>query len=408
MKKKILLIVSGGIAAYKSAELIRELSLNGAQVRCILTRAGAQFITPLTLSSLSGEKVYSELFSHTDKNYMDHIRLSREADLIVVAPASADILARMASGIADDLATTTLLASNKPILVVPAMNTLMWNNPATQRNVNLLKNDSIHFVDPEEGNLACGEIGSGRMANIQEIVLKINSVLYKEKPLNGFKGLITSGPTQEPLDPVRFISNHSSGKQGHALALAAAALGADVTLVSGPTSLINPQGIETINIKTAEEMLNACIHSLPVDFAICCAAVSDWRPIKIQDQKIKKQSSKILDKSKTTIEITENPDILKSLAQLSPDKRPKLLVGFAAETENILEHAGQKLIDKGCDWIIANNVSLDSDTFGNDNNQVTFIELNSSGELEHEEWPKSSKNVVAQLLLKKISQTLVI
>ena len=198
MKKKILLIVSGGIAAYKSAELIRELSLNGAQVRCILTRAGAQFITPLTLSSLSGEKVYSELFSHTDKNYMDHIRLSREADLIVVAPASADILARMASGIADDLATTTLLASNKPILVVPAMNTLMWNNPATQRNVNLLKNDSIHFVDPEEGNLACGEIGSGRMANIQEIVLKINSVLYKEKPLNGFKGLLPVGHHKSP------------------------------------------------------------------------------------------------------------------------------------------------------------------------------------------------------------------
>ena len=403
--KSILLIVSGGIAAYKSAELIRQLRQLGAHVRCILTNAGSQFITPLTLASLSAEKVYTDLFSLTDESDMGHIKLGRETDLILVAPATANIIARMASGIADDLATTTILASEKPILIAPAMNKVMWDNPSTQRNISYLQNDSVNIIGPDQGDLACGEVGHGRMAAAEDIIKKINLILEVKKPLAGLRALVTSGPTHEPLDPVRYISNNSSGKQGHAIAVAAASFGADVTLISGPTALKAPEGVSTINVKTAEEMLNACISKLPVDFAICCAAVADWRPAKVADQKIKKSPSDGNNNSTLSIKMLENQDILGRLAQSPLGKRPKLLVGFAAETNNVIEEASKKLTQKKCDWIVANDVSKEADTFGSDNNKVTILKVDGSGVVQHDSWPKSTKVEIAEQLIKNISMT---
>ena len=403
--KSILLIVSGGIAAYKSAELIRQLRQLGAHVRCILTNAGSQFITPLTLASLSAEKVYTDLFSLTDESDMGHIKLGRETDLILVAPATANIIARMASGIADDLATTTILASEKPILIAPAMNKVMWDNPSTQRNISYLQDDSVNIIGPDQGDLACGEVGHGRMAAAEDIIKKISLILEVKKPLAGLRALVTSGPTHEPLDPVRYISNNSSGKQGHAIAVAAASFGADVTLISGPTALKAPEGVSTINVKTAEEMLNACISKLPVDFAICCAAVADWRPAKVADQKIKKSPSDGNNNSTLSIKMLENQDILGRLAQSPLGKRPKLLVGFAAETNNIIEEASKKLTQKKCDWIVANDVSEEADTFGSDNNKVTILKVDGSGVVQHDSWPKSTKVEIAEKLIKKVSMT---
>jgi len=403
--KSILLIVSGGIGAYKSAELIRQLRQLGAHVRCILTNAGTQFITPLTLASLSGEKVYTDLFSLTDESDMGHIKLGRETDLILVAPATANIIARMASGIADDLATTTILASEKPILIAPAMNKVMWDSPSTQRNISYLQNDSVNIIGPDQGDLACGEVGHGRMAAAEDIIKKINLILEVKKPLAGLRALVTSGPTHEPLDPVRYISNNSSGKQGHAIAVAAASFGADVTLISGPTALKAPEGVSTINVKTAEEMLNACISKLPVDFAICCAAVADWRPAKVADQKIKKAPSDGNNNSTLSIKMLENQDILGRLAQSPLGKRPKLLVGFAAETNNVIEEASKKLTQKKCDWIVANDVSEEADTFGSDNNKVTILKVDGSGVVQHDSWPKSTKVEIAEKLIKKVSMT---
>tara|TARA_Y100001970_G_scaffold294364_1_gene451583 strand:+ start:263 stop:1483 length:1221 start_codon:yes stop_codon:yes gene_type:complete len=397
--KNILLIVSGGIAAYKSAELVRQLRHSGAKVRCILTKAGNQFITPLTLSALSGEKVYQDLFSLTDEAEMGHIRLSREADIVVVAPASADLIARMSSGVADDLATTALLATDKPVLLAPSMNGFMWDNPITKRNISILETYGINIIGPHEGDLACGENGYGRMAEPNEIVDEIDYILGKKNKLRGLHALVTSGPTQEPIDPVRYISNYSSGKQGHAIAQMAAFCGAKVTLVSGPTTQEKPNNVNIINVKTAEEMLEACLENLPVDFAVCCAAVADWKPKNTSFNKIKKDEKNFGASSEMSIDMSLNPDILKILSNLSQN-RPKLVIGFAAETENLISNAKKKLENKSCDWILANDVSANSDTFGSDNNQVTL--LKNSGN-NHQLWSKVSKALIAERLMDEIA-----
>lgn len=405
--QRILLIISGGISAYKSPELIRKLRQAGARVRCILTSGGSEFVTPLTLASLSGDKVYSDLFSLNDESEMGHIRLSRETDLIVVAPASANILAQMSSGLSLDLATTTLLASNKPILVAPAMNSQMWQHPATQRNLEQLKIDGVHQVGPELGELACGETGLGRMAEIGCIIDAIEALLNKNKPLDGFKVLVTSGPTHEPLDPVRYISNKSSGKQGHAIAIAAAQSGADVTLVSGPTFLTDPEGVKTIKVTTAQEMMDACILNLPTDLAICSAAVSDWRPTINEEKKIKKISKNKYRSNIKTFELTENPDILETISNLNIN-RPRLVVGFAAETGDLINQATNKLLRKKCDWIVANDVSPGTYTFGNEENEVTLLYLDEENNIEVDSWPRISKSEVAHRLIKKVAAEIAI
>ncbi|MGH6892503.1 MAG: bifunctional phosphopantothenoylcysteine decarboxylase/phosphopantothenate--cysteine ligase CoaBC, partial [Dongiaceae bacterium] len=343
---RILLIVSGGIAAYKSLELIRRGRDRGLSFRVILTRGGAEFVTPLSFSSLSGEKVYQELFSLTDEAEMGHIRLSREADLVVVAPASADLMAKMAHGLADDLASTALLATDKPVLVAPAMNVMMWANPATQANIATLKARGIHVVGPGSGDLACGEEGSGRLSEPHDILDAIEKLLGHERLLSGLKALVTSGPTYEPIDPVRYIANRSSGKQGHAVAAALARLGAETLLVSGPTHEADPAGVAVRHVETAAEMLAACEAALPVDVAVCAAAVADWRPAQPGNQKLKKNGA-----TSGSLELTANPDILATLSQ-SKKARPRLMIGFAAETEQVVKHAEEKLKRKGCDWIL--------------------------------------------------------
>jgi len=393
--KRILLIISGGIAAYKVLELIRRLKERDVSIAAILTESGAQFVTPLSVSSLTGEKVYQNLFDLTDEAEMGHIQLSRDADLLVVAPATADLLAKMAAGLAGDLATTALLATDKPVLTAPAMNVRMWQHPATQRNLAQLAQDGVRFVGPNDGDMACGEFGPGRMAEPHEIVGAIEAALegatddatVEQKPLLGKRVLVTAGPTHEPIDPVRYIANRSSGKQGYAIAEALAKLGARVILVSGPVSLTAPSGVELIKVETAEHMLEACRNALAVDIAVCTAAVADWRAKTAQDQKLKKSSA-----PKDALELIENPDILKTLSHLKQD-RPSLVIGFAAETENLLETAKAKRERKGCDWILANDVSPQTGIMGGDHNQVHLITENSV-----DNWPSMSKKDVAEKL----------
>ncbi|MFN4090218.1 MAG: bifunctional phosphopantothenoylcysteine decarboxylase/phosphopantothenate--cysteine ligase CoaBC, partial [Alphaproteobacteria bacterium] len=359
--KRILLVIAGGIAAYKSLDLIRRLRERGARVRCILTEGGAAFVTPLAVAALSEDRVYQHLFSLTDESEMGHIRLSREADLVVVAPATADLMARMAAGICNDLATTALLATDKPVLIAPSMNVMMWAHAATRANLATLETRGVRRVGPGTGDLACGEVGSGRMAEVPEIVAAIEALLAERaapRPLAGRRAIVTSGPTWEAIDPVRYIANRSSGKQGHAIAAALARLGADTILVSGPTREDDPQGVRVVHIESAQEMRDACFAALPADIAVCAAAVADWRPAAASDQKMKKTGD-----APPALALTENPDILAGLSR-AENRRPRLVVGFAAETQNVVAYAQAKRTRKGCDWIVANDVAPETGTFG--------------------------------------------
>ena len=391
--KRVLLIVGGGIAAYKALELTRLLRRAGIAVRPILTGAGAQFVTPLSLSALAEDKVYSELFSLTDEAEMGHIELSRSADLVVVAPATADLMAKAAQGLAGDLASTTLLATDKPVLMAPAMNVRMWNHPATQRNLATLKADGVQFVGPDDGAMACGEFGPGRMAEPAEIFAAIQRALSppSDGPLKGRRAIVTAGPTAEPIDPVRLLTNRSSGKQGYAIASALAELGAEVILVSGPTALAAPAGVRRVDVETAREMLAACEAALPADIAVCVAAVADWRPESVGTGKIKKGAG-----GPPAMTLVENPDILATLSK--GPRRPVLVVGFAAETDNIEAHATAKLARKGCDWIVANDVSI-AGTMGGDQNAVAIV---SAGGIER--WDRMDKARVARDLAARIAR----
>lgn len=397
--KRILLIVSGGIAAYKVLDLIRAIRKNNGEVQCILTKGGEEFVTPLSLASLSQNKVYRDLWSLNDEAEMGHIRLSRENDLIIVAPASADIIAKMAHGLANDLATTTLLASDKPVIIAPAMNQQMWSHPATKDNIKALQARGVIICGPETGEMACGEEGIGRMSEPDSLFTAITDFFF-EKPLKGYKALVTSGPTYEPLDPVRFLGNRSSGKQGHAIAKALRDAGAQVTLASGPTNIPNPTDIRTINTETAKDMLKACDSSLPVDIAICAAAVCDWTPKRVQGNKMKKSSKE----DTLSIQCTQTPDILKYISS-HPKHRPSLVIGFAAETERTEHYAKEKLKSKGCDWIIANSVGKDDmgaeKTFGSDENQIHFISHD-----KNEKWSRARKDIIAQKLVTKIIEAM--
>jgi phosphopantothenoylcysteine decarboxylase/phosphopantothenate--cysteine ligase len=394
--KTILLIIGGGIAAYKSLELIRLLTGKGVGVRSIMTKAAEEFVTPLSVASLTKQKVHTALFNLTDEIEMGHIELSRAADLLVVAPATADLMAKMAHGQANDLASTTLLATDKPVLIAPAMNVRMWHHAATQRNLQQLKRDGILLVGPNEGDMACGEYGLGRMAEPAEIVAAIEAALApRAQPLKGKKVLITAGPTREAIDPVRYISNYSSGKQGYAIAAAAVALGAETVLVSGPVDLPIPPGVQMIPVTSAVEMLAASERELPSDIAIFTAAVADWRVAEEKGQKIKKDKSGVPD-----LKFVENPDILQTIAKLTA-KRPKLVVGFAAETENLVDNAREKLKKKGCDLIVANDVSRESGVFGGDKNTVHLV--SASGV---ESWGLLSKQDVAQRLMVQLAAQL--
>jgi len=386
---KILLIISGGIAAYKSLELIRVLKKNNIRVQVVLTKGGAQFVTPLSVAALSEEKVYQELFSLKDETEMGHIQLSRQNDLILVAPASANIIAHAAAGIANDLATTILLAANKPILFAPSMNVEMWNNPITKKNVKFLENNNYKIIGPDSGDLACGEEGNGRMSEPDTIYKYINS-MFKKKKLN-IDVLVTAGPTFEAIDPVRFIGNRSSGKQGIAIATEFCELGANVTLILGPSSQKVPENISVINVETANDMLKAVKRITNIDVAICAAAVSDWTIKSPSENKIKKNNENI-----PKINFALNPDILAYISNKKKD-RPKLVIGFAAETNNLINNAKDKLKSKKCDWIIANNVLEDSDIFGGDNNNVKLITNDNI-----ESWDKCSKTKVAKKLASKV------
>ncbi|MEE2932636.1 MAG: bifunctional phosphopantothenoylcysteine decarboxylase/phosphopantothenate--cysteine ligase CoaBC [Pseudomonadota bacterium] len=394
--KRILLIIPGGIAAYKTPDLIRRLQESGCTVTCVLTQGGSEFVTPLSLSALSGQKVYDGLFSLTDELEMGHIRLSREADLLLVAPATANFIAKMAVGIADDLATTAILATNKPVMIAPAMNVRMWDHEATRANLKTLLRRGVFQVGPNVGSMACGEFGEGRMANIDEIVGEVGSVLGKGNvnlPLEGRRALVTSGPTHEPIDPVRYIANHSSGKQGHAIASALALLGAKTTLICGPVALADPVGVETVHVKSAVEMLKACESALPVDIAICAAAVADWGIAKQADHKIKKS-----DEDKQVITLKKNPDILAALAKRDDNKRPALVVGFAAETEDVVENAIDKRTRKGCDWMLANDVSESKGIFGGEDNELHFVQADSV-----ENWVRMSKVAAARTIADRVA-----
>ena len=393
--RRILLIISGGIAAYKSLDLIRRLRQRGAAVRCIMTQAAKHFVTPLSVASLSEDKIYDDLWSLTDESEMGHIRLSREADLIVVAPASADLIARMAAGLADDLATTALLASDKPVLIAPTMNLMMWSHPATQANLATLAARGVMRVGPGSGDLACGEVGAGRMTEPLEIVAAIERLLVANKRLAGKRALVTSGPTREPIDPVRYISNHSSGKQGHAIAAAFAAFGAETVLVSGPTQEPTPAGVRLVAVETATEMLAACEGTLPVDIAVMAAAVADWRVEAVARHKLKKDGG-----GPPMLRLAENPDILSRIAQRGND-RPVLVIGFAAETDNVVENARLKRQRKQCDWILANDVSSGTGTFGGDSNTIHLVD-----ETGLEDWPVMTKSEVAVRLVERVAASL--
>jgi phosphopantothenoylcysteine decarboxylase / phosphopantothenate---cysteine ligase len=393
--KSILLVIGGGIAAYKALDLIRRLAERGVRTRAILTGAGAQFITPLSVSALTGEKVYSDLFSLTDESEMGHIELSRAADLVVVAPATADLMGKLAAGLANDLASTALLATDKKILMAPAMNVRMWQSPPVRRNTEILARDGVLFVGPNDGEMACGEFGPGRMAEPLEIVAAIEAALATSGgALDGFKALVTAGPTQEPLDPVRFLANRSSGKQGYAIADALARAGADTVLISGRVEIAPPSNVRLLKVTTAREMLAACEAELPVDIAVMSAAVADWRPDIAANSKIKKND----EHKSPAIRLVENPDILATLARHK--LRPRLLVGFAAETDQVQAHAAAKRSRKGADWIVANDVSVNAigeSVMGGDRNQVHLITA-----LGQESWPEMSKADVAHRLVQRI------
>jgi phosphopantothenoylcysteine decarboxylase/phosphopantothenate--cysteine ligase len=395
-EKRVLLIVGGGVAAYKSLLLVRLLRKAGIAVRPILTKAGAEFVTPLSLAALAEDKVYQDLFSLTDEHEMGHIELSRSADLVVVAPATADLIAKAANGLAGDLASTTLLATDKPVLMAPAMNVRMWLHPATQRNVATLKADSVSFVDPAEGAMACGEFGPGRLAEPEEIFAAVVAMLEgpAAKPLAGKRAIVTAGPTFEPIDPVRGVTNRSSGKQGFAIAQALAQLGADVTLVAGPVFLPTPPGVKRVDVETARQMLAASQAALPADVGVFVAAVADWRVDEAFGAKLKKEKG-----GPPALTFVENPDILATLSASGP-RRPKLVVGFAAETDHVEEHARAKLARKGCDWIIANDVTQPG-VMGGGENAVLLVTKDRT-----ERWDRAAKDVVAAQIAARIAQAL--
>jgi phosphopantothenoylcysteine decarboxylase / phosphopantothenate---cysteine ligase len=396
--KRVLLIVGGGIAAYKCLELVRLLRKSGIAVRCILTKGGEAFVTPLSLAALSEDKVYQDLFSLTDEAEMGHIQLSRSADLVVVAPATADLMARAAQGLANDLATTTLLATDKPVLMAPAMNVRMWNHPATQRNIATLIGDGVSLIGPDDGAMACGEFGPGRMAEPAAIFVAIMERFTQDPitnlPLKGRRALVTAGPTVEPIDPVRLLTNRSSGKQGFAIAQALSALGAEVTLVSGPVALPTPPGVRRIDVETAVQMQAACQAALPADVAICVAAVADWRPAQEGPIKIKKGAG-----GPPAIDLIENPDILAGLSASGPN-RPKLVIGFAAETHDVEAYARAKLAKKGCDWIIANDVSQPG-VMGGEDNRVMIVTPQGT-----EHWDRANKSDIAKQIAALIAKAL--
>lgn len=413
--KRILLIIGGGIAAYKCLDLIRRVRERGHYVRVVMTGAAQQFVTPLSVGALTNERVFTDLFDLDDEREIGHIRLARDHDLIVIAPATADLLARMAHGLANDLATNVLLATDKPVLAVPAMNPHMWRHPATQRNVTQLKADGVRFLGPAAGEMAeRGEAGVGRLVEVADIVAEIEQLLAvheaikqpaakSEQPANdgalaGRHVLITAGPTHEPIDPVRYIANRSSGKQGFAIASAAARLGADVTLVSGPVGLADPEGVRVHRVVTAAEMLEAVTAALPADVAIFAAAVADWRVAKPKAEKIKKAKGET---DPPKLKLTENPDILRTIGHLKPAKRPALVIGFAAETETVLANAAKKLKSKGADWIVANDVSPETGIMGGDRNTVHLL-----GPAGIEHWPDMSKDKVATRLMERIASEL--
>jgi phosphopantothenoylcysteine decarboxylase / phosphopantothenate---cysteine ligase len=406
-QKRILLIIGGGIAAYKCLDLVRRLREDGASVRAVLTRAGAEFVTPLSVGALTNEKVFTDLFDLNDEQEIGHIRLARETDIIIVAPATADLLAKMAGGHANDLATTVLLATDKPVLAAPAMNPRMWLNPATRRNIAQLERDGIRFVGPNTGEMAeRGEAGPGRLAEVPEIIAAAREILRKSqsrstaalkanRPLAGRHVLVTSGPTHEPIDPVRFIANRSSGKQGHAIAKAAAAFGAQVTLVTGPVALPDPPDVAIVRVETAEEMLRAVEDALPADIAVFAAAVGDWRPASKVPHKIKKSGAE------RALELVENRDILATIAKAEAERRPALVIGFAAETGDVVAYATAKLASKGADWIVANDVSQESGVFGGDSNTVHLVKPGGV-----EDWPALTKDEVAERLLLRAAEHL--
>lgn len=389
--KRVLLIIGGGIAAYRSLELIRRLRERGCFVSTCLTKSGREFVTPLSVSALSEQKVHLDLFDLTQESEMGHIELSRSVDLIIVAPGTADIMSKMANGAANDLASTLLLATDKQILVAPAMNVRMWNHPSTRRNHDTLVADGVKFIGPNEGKMACGDYGPGRMSEPDEIADKAESIL-RQGPLNSIRAIITSGPTYEAIDPVRFIGNRSSGAQGSAIASALARLGADVTFITGPSTVNYPDGVKVVKVETADEMFLAVNEALPAEVAIFVAAVSDWKIENVQRQKIKKSSGQ----KAPSLVLAENKDILSYVSNLKQD-RPKLVIGFAAESENILENASTKRGKKGCDWIVANDVSLGSGVMGGKSNKVSLI-----SETNTENWPDMSKENVAERLVEKI------
>jgi phosphopantothenoylcysteine decarboxylase/phosphopantothenate--cysteine ligase len=417
-EKRILLIVTGGIAAYKSLELVRLLKRQGLSVRAVMTQSATEFVTPLSMSVMTEDQVYGHMFDLKEESEIGHIQLSRQADLVVICPATANILAKMAAGISDDLATTILLATDKPVLAVPAMNVRMWNHPATQRNLAQLQADGVHIMNPDEGAMACGEFGPGRLPEPPAVAERICAMLGHDfdimltsgrspttvpsgaaltaelahRPLSGQRILVTAGPTHEAIDPVRYIANRSSGRQGFAIAAAAADLGAEVTLIAGPVHLATPPGVARIDVETAIEMQAEVEKALPVDAAIMVAAVADWRTVQAPAQKIKKDGGPI-----PALNLTENPDILASLAK--HPNRPKLLIGFAAETEKIVEHAQAKLTKKGCDWIVANDVS--GDVMGGANNALHIVTKDGV-----ESWPESAKDVIARKLMEKVANAL--
>jgi phosphopantothenoylcysteine decarboxylase/phosphopantothenate--cysteine ligase len=407
--KKILLIITGGIAAFKSIDVIRQINKQGGAVTVILTRAAQEFVTPLTIAGVSGEKVFTDLFDLSDETEIGHIERSRAADLVVVVPATADIMSCMANGQAHDLATTVLLATDKPVMIAPAMNVRMWHHPATQRNLTTLRRDGVTIIGPDEGDMACGEFGLGRMSEPDVIVAAISAhfdndlkllggkkLLTGKKPLEGKKVLITAGPTHEPIDPVRYIANRSSGKQGYAIARSAFELGARVILVSGPTNLPVPEGMEVIPVETAMEMLAACEMEMPADIAIFAAAVADWRVVSPADKKMKKTSKKDV----PDLHLTQNPDILSTIAHSKKD-RPELVVGFAAETNDVIKNARKKLKSKACDLIVANDVSAASGVMGGANNTVHLV--STSGV---QDWPQMPKQQVADRLMAHLAEML--
>ena len=396
--KKILLIVTGGIAAYKTPDLVRRLKEQGAQVRCLMTRAAEEFVTPLALGAVTGDKVYRDLFDLTDEQEMGHIQLSRDADLLLVAPATANVMAKMAAGICDDLATTALLATDKPVVIAPAMNLRMWTHAATQANLATLTARGVTVIGPEDGDMACGEYGPGRMMEPLDIVKALagffSDAPSASLPLAGRHAVVTSGPTHEPIDPVRYIANRSSGKQGHAIAAALVALGARVTLVTGPVSLPDPADVTVRHVESAADMLAACEAALPADIAVCAAAVADWRVARAAQGKIKKEANG----RPPALELAENPDILARLSRPGPG-RPALVVGFAAETEKVVANAEAKRLRKGCDWIVANDVSPATGTFGGDMNTVHLVTHEGV-----ENWPPQSKAQVAGRLAERIAR----